>query len=94
MRKNIWLATLVCLNLALLVGILGHAVAPRTAFAQTVPGLSGNYLAVTGEVRDEFDVVYLLDVPARALHVIFFDNATKRMRYADSRNLERDFRNN
>jgi hypothetical protein len=87
------LAGLVCLNLALAGALLMSTVRLPSAYAQAT-GLAGNYMAVCGEVQNDYDALYLLDVRARALHAFAFDRGTKSLRYSDSRNLERDFRNN
>lgn len=93
MRRTTILTLLVCLNLALLTGIVMAATTPRVAHAQAT-GLSGNYLVVTGEIQDEFDAMYLLDLQHRTLHTFFFRKGTNDMEYAGYRNLERDFRHN
>ncbi len=93
MNKRRCIALLVCLNVALLCGIVLSTTSPTAAFAQGT-GLAGNYMTVTGEVRDQYDALYLIDMRPRVLHAFYFDIGTKRLRYADSRDLERDFRNN
>lgn len=93
MKKPIVLGALVCMNAALLGGIVLSTSAPRTAHAQAT-GLAGNYLMVAGEVRDEFDALYILDLRARVLHGLVFDRGANRLEYTDSRDLERDFRHN
>lgn len=89
------LSLLVVINLALL-GALAFVASspPRAALAQAGTGLSGNYMAVAAEVRDQFDALYLIDMQHRVLHGLLFDKGTKRLQYADSRDLERDLRNN
>lgn len=93
MKKPIVLGLLVCLNAALLGGIVLSTLTPRAAYAQAT-GLAGNYLMVAGEVRDQFDALYIMDLRARVLHGLIFDRGTNRLEYADSRDLERDFRHN
>ncbi len=92
-NKNAWLALLVCVNLILLTGIVlvGHT--PRTAMAQAT-GLAGNYLVVSGEIQDEFDALYLLDLRERTLHSFYFRKGTQDLQYAGYRLLEQDFRHN
>jgi len=92
MNKRICLALLVCVNALLLTGIVLKSYALPAALAQGT-GLAGNYLTVAGEVRDQYDALYMIDTRARILHAFYFDIGSKRLKYADSRDLERDFRN-
>jgi len=93
MVKNIVLAILVCANLGLLAGIVLQASAPSLALAQAT-GLAGNYLAVAGEIRDQYDALYLLDVKARRLHAFYYDVGRRELTYVGNRDLERDIRHN
>lgn len=92
MTKQTWISLLVCVNLALLTGIVLTATSPPTANAQAT-GLSGNYLAVCGEVQDQFDALYLIDSQNKTLHAFSWDRGRKQLEYASSRDLRRDFRN-
>ena len=92
--KALALASLVALNAMLLAAIVMATVPERTAQAQVGGGLAGQYLVVAGEIQDQFDAVYMIDVRARALHAFTFDRGTKQLELGDSRDLERDFRNN
>lgn len=93
MRKSTWLTILVCLNLALLVGVLLVGYSPRAAQAQGA-GLSGNYMVISGEIQDEFDALYMIDLRERTLHSFYFRKGTRDLQYGGYRVLERDFRNN
>ena len=93
MQKTTWLSLLVCVNLALLTGIVIVGVPPRVAQAQDT-GLAGSYLVVTGEIQNEFDALYLIDLPQRTLHIFYFRKGSKELEWAGYRDLERDFRNN
>jgi hypothetical protein len=93
MRRQSWLALLVCVNLVLLTGIVLASYSPPAALAQGV-GLSGNYLAVAGEIQSDFDALYLLDVRNKRLHTFYYDKSTRQLAYAGNRDLERDFRRN
>ncbi len=93
MRKRTWLSLLVCLNLVLLAATILVGTSPRTAHAQGT-GLSGNYLVVSGEIQEEFDALYMVDLRERALHAFYFRKGTRDMQYAGYRSLELDFRNN
>jgi len=92
--KAVALAGLVALNAMLLAAIVLATVPEKQAFAQAAGGLAGQYVVVAGEVQDQFDAVYMIDVRARALHAFTFDRGTKQLELGDSRDLERDFRNN
>ncbi len=91
--KSTWLALLICLNLLLITGIALVGYTPRVAMAQGT-GLAGNYMIVSGEIQDEFDALYLIDLPERTLHVFYFIKGSKEIQWAGYRDLERDFRNN
>lgn len=93
MSKNTWLALLVTLNLVLVAGLVLTATSPKAALAQGT-GLAGDYLVVAGEVQDSHDAVYMIDMRSRILHVLYYDRGTKRLKYGQARDLERDFRNN
>ncbi|MFQ5490881.1 MAG: hypothetical protein ACE5GE_09190, partial [Phycisphaerae bacterium] len=62
------------------------------AYAQRV-GAGSNYIGVTCEVDEDYDVLYLLDLPERQLHAFVpsrkLDGKLERVA---SRNLEGDFR--
>lgn len=87
------LSGLVCLNAVLATALVIMAWPLPTAHAQAT-GLAGNYMMVAGEVRDQFDALYVVDMRSRIVHAFYYDIGTKQLRYADSRDLERDFRNN
>ncbi len=92
MKKDHWIAALVCANVALLAALALATTAPKSALAQAT-GLAGNYMAVAGEVQDEFDALYLVDLKSHILHAFQFDRGKKQLEYVDSRDLRRDFRN-
>jgi hypothetical protein len=93
MSKSAWIAALVCLNVVLLVALFVATSRVPAAFAQGT-GLSGNYLAVAGEVQDQYDALYILDVRQRTLHAFMWDKTRRRLEYCDWRDLDRDFRHN
>jgi hypothetical protein len=94
MNKRTGLSALICLNVVLATAIAVIAwPAPVSAHAQAA-GLAGNYLAVTGEIQDQFDALYVLDVRARTIHAFTYDRGNKQLSYIAWRDLERDFRNN
>ena len=93
MAKNTWLALLVCVNLVLLTAVCLVSYSPPAALAQGT-GLSRNYLMVSGEIQDQHDALYVIDLRERTLHAFSWDRARRQLIYADWRDLERDFRNN
>lgn len=92
MKKESWIAMLVCANVALLAGIVLWTLPQKTALAQGT-GLAGNYMAVAGEVQDQFDALYVVDMKNHILHAFQFDRGKRQLNYVDSRDLKRDFRN-
>jgi hypothetical protein len=93
MNRNAVLTLLICVNLILLTGVVFVTASPRVATAQPT-GLAGNYLTVTGEIQEEFDALYLIDLSERTLHAFYFRKGTNDLQYAGYRNLELDFRHN
>lgn len=93
MLKRTSLACLICLNLLLLAAMIFAHTPPRPALAQGT-GLADNYLAVAGEVQDEFDALYILDHKARTLHTFLLRRGTYDLEYGGMRLLDRDFRHN
>ena len=93
MSKNTWLSLLVCVNLVLLTVLVLSTYSPPAAYAQGT-SLANDYMVVAGEIQDQHDALYIIDVRNRLLHVLYYDRGTKRLRYAASRDLEQDFRHN
>jgi hypothetical protein len=93
MNKRTVISLLVCVNLILLTAIVLLSYSPPKALAQGV-SLASNYLLVAGEIQNEFDALYILDVRTRVLHAFYFDRTNKKLVFGGLRYLERDFRNN
>lgn len=88
MRRLIILG-LVCLNLAL-VGVLAFGVtAPKAQAQQRTHG--ADYLAITGHIGSDDDVVYVIDSNNRRLACWMLDKTTRRLVMFRSRDLDRDF---
>jgi hypothetical protein len=80
------------LNLVLLAAIILSVWSPPAAYAQRIGG-SANFIAVTCEADESYDVFYLVDLPNRALHAYVPSRKQDgTIEYVGSRNLERDFR--
>ncbi len=92
MTRATWLTVLVCVNLALLTAIVVFAVPPQAALAQGT-SLAGNYMIVAGQIQQQFDALYLIDLRERTLHIFYFMKGSNDLRWAGYRDLERDFRN-
>ena len=61
--KQLILVTLICFNAALIVALVAGPAAPK-ANAQV---LGANFLVVTGNIDDNTDAVYILDLANRRL---------------------------
>ncbi|TWT46245.1 hypothetical protein RAS1_26940 [Phycisphaerae bacterium RAS1] len=94
MKKSFWLSLLVCVNLLLLTAIILTSYSLPTALAQQPAGLADNFMIATGEIQNEYDALYVLDLKERTLHTFYYDKGRRRLYYSDFRDLERDFRNN
>jgi hypothetical protein len=92
--KHAILGLLVVVNLVLAVALLATVVSPRAAFAQP-PGADGNVIAITANVRSNFDGVYLLDTDKRTL-LLFVPRPGEvgrtQLSLVAARDLKRDFR--
>ena len=101
LSKRRWLIALACTNALFVALLCGAPLLPARAFAAEEPpppvappaALSGRYLAVAGEMQDQYDAVYLLDTKNRAIHVFVFDRSMRRLNYVAARDLDTDFRN-
>ena len=93
MSKKLCLALLVCLNFILLTALCLACYSLPNAFAEGA-GLASNYLVVAGEIQNEHDALYLIDLRERTLHAFYWEKGRRELHYADWRDLDRDFRNN
>jgi len=92
MKKSTCVALLVCVNLVLLTGVIVVSYEPPAALAQGT-GLAANFMMVAGEIQDQYDALYIIDLRHRTLHAFQFDRGTKALEYKDWRDLRLDFRN-
>ncbi len=92
MTRQSLLVILVAVNLLLLAGLILSTYTPPVAYAQA-PGRAGDYLLVSGQISNSHDVVYLLDLRNRLLHV-FRATQGQPINFVpvDTRELARDFR--
>ena len=93
-RKNLILGLLVVLNLVLLSAVVIRAVDDRPAFAQQANISSANYLAVTAQIENDLDALYLIDVADRRLYMIVPSKGGRpvQLQGLASRDLNDDFR--
>lgn len=92
MHRTPLLAALICVNIVLLGGLVTAISSPNAAQAQV--SLAHNFVVVSGEAQDEFDVIYLIDNQTRFLHAFYFDRTSRNLKWAGYRDLELEFRNN
>lgn len=93
MNKKLCIGLLACANLVLFTGIVLFSTSPPAAYAQPT-GLNSNYMMVAGEIQNKYDALYIIDLRTRLLHAFYVDKSNQKFVYADTRDLERDFRNN
>ena len=89
--KRSIITALVGLNLFLLATLIFGSYSLPAAFAQR-RGASGDYVAVTCRADVNYDALYIVDLPERALHC-FVPNRDRKggILYAGARNLAADF---
>ncbi len=91
--KQVIIVALVCLNAALLVALVFGAGTPAVN-AQVIGG-GTDYILITGDIREDYDAVYILDLGKRRLAALKFDKkgglAGGRLVPAGERDLPRDF---
>lgn len=84
---------LVGVNLFLAALLVMGSVSLPKAHAQS-GGRAGDFSIVTAKAAGQsYDVVYVLDRPARKLHAFYPQNIQGKLDYAQFRDLERDLRN-
>ena len=89
MKKTL-IVILVCVNLALLLGLVFSPTA-RKAEAQVFRG-GTDYLMITGHINRDWDAVYVIDLARRQLLGWRFDKGRKRLLPIRGRRLKDDFR--
>lgn len=91
MNRRSLLSLLLVINAALLLASLLSSDRDRRAEAQAPGGHSG-FLCVTAKASGQaYDVLYLLDIPARKLHALYPTSPQNRqLSYAQFRDLKDD----
>lgn len=91
--KQSLLVLLVGVNLLLVAAMIIEAYPLPKAVAQP-SGRSGDFVCVTAQVQGQaYEVLYVLDGPARKLHAFFPQNVqTRKLDYGGNRDLTRDIR--
>ncbi len=87
--KRVLIVCLMCINAALLVALVFGAGA-RPAHAQAIGGRT-DYVVISGQVYQDFDSVYVIDLATRRLAVLRYDKAKNNLFLATRRELRRDF---
>ena len=88
--KHTAIVALICLNAALLAALLLGA-STEPAYGQVI---GANYLVITGNVNEDNDAVYILDLATRRLAAWRWDKTRKRLAPISAgggRDLLRDF---
>ena len=89
--KRSIIVALVGINLFLLGALVLSSHSLPVAYAQRA-GHSNNYLSVTCQVDQGYDVFYIVDLETRQLHAFWPDRAAKgTLKYVGGRDLESDF---
>ena len=73
--KHFLIVALICINAALVVGLVFGAANER-AYGQV---LGANYLIITGEIGDDYEAVWILSLADRRLAGLKMDRTKKRM---------------
>ena len=90
--KRALVVTLVCINAALLLGLV-IGVNASDAKAQGMVGARTDYLIMTGHVGNDNDAVYVVDVRRQGMVAFRFDrNKKKLIAYRGVRKLKTDYR--
>jgi len=89
--KRSIIVALVGINLFLLAALILSSYSPPAAYAQRVGG-AWNYIAVTCEVDESYDALYLVDLGDRRLHAFVpSQQQNGSIEYVGSRSLKGDF---
>jgi hypothetical protein len=93
MTKRALIVLLVGVNLVLLATLVLASWRLPAAYAQPAP-LAQNYVMVSGQINDQSDALYVVDVSQRRLHAFIpnRDINNRKIFYAGYRDLQRDFR--
>ncbi|MCH8251892.1 MAG: hypothetical protein IID36_05505 [Planctomycetes bacterium] len=91
LTKRSVIVGLVGLNLLLLAGLVLGSYSLPAAYAQAA-GRAGEFLCVTcGVTGQDYDVLYVLDLPERKLHAFIPTIPSGKLEYATQRDLKKDF---
>ncbi len=90
--KRSLIVALVGLNLVLLAAVILSSYELPPAHAQGV-GAGGNYITLTCEADQSYDVLYVIDLPNRTMHAYLPGRQLDgKLTYMGYRNLEQDCR--
>jgi len=95
MKKAI-IAMLVCVNVGLLVTLILGTGVPKAKAQATFPGsvMPNNTIMITGQISDDEDAVYILDMASETLKALEFQGkgAAKRLRPLGTKDLKIDLK--
>ncbi len=91
--KQVIIVALVCLNASLLVALV-FGIGTPPAKAQVIGG-GTNYIMITGDIRQDYDAIYIMDLGKRKLAALKFDKKgglrKGKLVMSGIRDLSRDF---
>lgn len=91
MTKRAWVVLLIGVNLTLLTTLVVSAWDLPRANAQAAP-LASNFVMVAGQIQNNHDGLYIIDLSSRRLYVFEVDRTSKQLVQLDVRDLQQDFR--
>ena len=91
--KRTFIVALAGVNLFLLAALIFSTVSPPAAHAQMVTGRAGDFVMATCQASQDFDVLYIIDRPARILHCYApLRDRSGQVAYVGSLSLANEFR--
>lgn len=88
--KKALIVSLLCLNAVLLAALVVTSNAP--AVGQNIVLQQNEYLMVTAKIKDNYDIVFLLDTAKQRLAALRVDQTSKKFVWYPIRDLKNDFK--
>ena len=79
-KKNRWLVILLCINVVLITALVLTQVSLPRAYGQVRPY---DYLLVSGKIRRDTEVVWVVDLAGQQLTSCIYDENTRRIEYGN-----------
>jgi len=90
--KQFVLVSLVAVNAVLVFLLVGQAAPMPTALAQAARPGGGGYVCATAKAAGRtYEVLFMIDLATRRMHVFFPDNSGKLITTDEPRDLDKDF---